>query len=298
MIFLKQLERYKNLLLISFLLVSFYVNSQSMHYVKKGIILSSKDSVSLPYVNIYNETYKKGTVTNEMGRFLLELPDSLRNSEITFSSIGFLTKKMTFNSIVDTVFLTPSTVTLKEITISNKTPSFEKIVDGIYDNLKKNYSNKRHLLKAFYRQTVIKDSAYLRIVEADVDIQEYGVKKSLNRDRVRVNYYRRTDNNRTQRHNRLWKSAKLMSSFIKGVNINELVRIQKENFISHFAKTKSYNIYHKNILKDFVFDYEYSTFLNNEPVYVFTFYNKDLEGIELNDHQLSRIYVMLLIMQC
>lgn len=282
----------KTCLVALFFLYCLFSFSQNSNIHKKGVVVSKLDSVGLAYINVYSEINKIGTVTNEMGSFLLELTDSLINSEITFSSIGFLTKRIKFNKISDTVFLIPATETLKEITISNKIPKFEKIIDSIYVNLKKNYSNRRYLLKTFYRQTTIKDSAYLRIIEADVDIQEYGIKKPLDRDRIKVNYYRRSNNNLTEKHNRLWKTLKVMSSFITNTRgINELVWIQQENFIDHFAKTKAFNIYYKNLLKSFVFDYEYTTYINKQPVYVFTFYNKSLEGLELTENQLNRIYV-------
>ena len=271
---------------------SFNINSQISSTFKKGVILNKLDSTELRFANIYSDFYKIGTVSNEMGEFLLSLPDTISNKEISVQALGFITRRVDFNKLKDTVFLTPSIEILKEITISNKTPKFEKIIDSIYVNLKKNYSNKRYLLKTFYRQATIKDSAYLRIIEADVDIQEYGIKKPLDRDRIKVNYYRRSNNNLTEKHNRLWKTLKVMSTFITNTRgVNELVWIQQENFIDHFAKTKAFNIYYKNLLKSFVFDYEYTTYINKQPVYVFTFYNKSLEGLELTENQLNRIYV-------
>lgn len=276
----------KKILKIFFLIICINTYSQNKFHEIKGVVFNKIDSTSLPYVNIYSDEYKIGTVTNELGEFLLSIPDTIKNKNITFSSLGFLNKKIEIENITDTIFLLPSTEMLDEIKISSNKPIFKNLVDSIYDRLKDNYSNKRHLLKAFYRQTTIKDSSYLRIIEADIDIQEYGIKKQLDRDRIKVNQYRRSDDKMSTNYKRNWQ---LLNKMIGGKN--ELVWIKKGDFIYNFSKAKEYAFYHKNILKSYNFDYEYTTSINNNPVYVFSFYAKSLEGIHLTESQLSKIYI-------
>lgn len=276
----------KNLLGITILLFCINTFSQNNYYEKKGIVLSKIDSTSLPYVNIFSDIYKIGTVTNELGEFLLSIPDTITNKIITFSSLGYLTKKISIDNINDIIYLSPSTEILNEVFISNNTPKFEKLVDSIYDRLKDNYSNKRHLLKAFYRQTTIKDSSYLRIIEADIDIQEYGITKQLDRDRIKVNQYRRSDDKMSTRYKKNWELASKLFG-----EKNELVWVKKEDFINNFAKTKEHTFYHKNILNSYNFTYEYSTAIDNNQVYVFSFYMKSLKNVPLLDNQLSKIYI-------
>lgn len=266
----------------------FYVSSFSQIKLidTKGIVLNSIDSTSLPYVNIYSDFYKIGTVTNELGEYLLSVPDTISNRIITFSSIGFLSKKINIENIKDTVFLSPSFEFLNEITISNKTPRFEQLVDSIYNRLKNNYSNKRHLLKTFYRQTTIKDSSYLRIIEADINIQQYGITKQLDRDRIKVNQYRRSDDKMSTRYKINWNLASKLFG-----EKNELVWLKKTDFINTFSKGKGYAYYHKNIVEEHKFNYEYSTSIDSARVYVFSFYNKRYENIPLSESQLSKIYI-------
>lgn len=276
----------KIILKIFFCLICVNTISQTNTLVKKGIVLSKIDSTSLPYVNIYSDIYKIGTVTNELGEFLLSVPDTITNKIITFSSLGFLSKKINIDNINDVIYLSPSTEILNEVFISNNTPKFEKLVDSIYDRLKDNYSNKRHLLKAFYRQTTIKDSSYLRIIEADIDIQEYGITKQLDRDRIKVNQYRRSDDKMSTRYKRNWELASKLFG-----EKNELVWVKKGDFINNFAKTREFSVYYKNILDRYNFTYEYTTAIDNNPVYVFSFYMKSLENVLLLDNQLSKIYI-------
>lgn len=277
----------KTILRITLLIFCINSYSQIKHYTKQGVILNKTDSTAIPYVNIYSDTYKIGTVTNEIGEFLLNIPDTISDKTITINSLGFLTKKISLDKFTNQIYISPSTEILDEIQISTKTPKFEKLVDSIYTNLKKNYSNKRHLLKVFYRQTAIKDSSYLRIIEADIDLQEYGIKKPSDRDRIKVNNYRRSNDKMSSRYKKLWAIASKMFG-----EKNELVWVNKGNFIKIFSKTKEYSLYHKNILKNYVFDYEYTTSINSDPVYVFTFYKKSLDGIvPLENQQLSRIYI-------
>jgi len=260
--------------------------SQTNELTIKGFVFDTEKKSPLPYVSIFNQANKIGTVSNELGQFILRFPDSIADKSVTFSSLGFKNKTISFFDIKDTVFLEPSVQELATVKISNNKPNIKQILAEVYNNLKKNYSNKRHLLKAFYRQTVVKDSMYERIIEADIDIQEYGVAKQLDRDRIKVNQYRRSNNLLSTKYKFYWKMAsKLLSKK------NEMVWLKKTNFITNFSKNKAYNVYHKTILDNYIFEFDSMTSIDNNLVYIFTFYSKDFEKIPLTENQLSKIYI-------
>ncbi|MCF6168566.1 hypothetical protein [Lutibacter sp.] len=270
-------------LLALFLYIS--VVSQTVQTIKKGLILNKVDSTAMPFVNIYSDIYKIGTVTNELGEFILSVPNTILNNEITISCLGFFNKKISFDKMKDTIFLSPSVEILKEVIVSNNTPRFSSVVDSIYARLKNNYSNKRHLLKAFYRESAIRDSMYVRIIEADIGIQEYGIKKTLDRDRIKVYQYRRGNNLQSSWQRKFIKVASRIFS------MNQMVWLKNNDFIKNFSKNEKYKVYYKNILNNFIFDYHSTTTINNTPVFVFSFYSKDFKNLNLTENQISKIYV-------
>jgi hypothetical protein len=54
----------------------------------------------IPYVNIGIKESKTGTVSSVDGNFSLQIPDSLTNDTLTFSSVGFEDKKISIRDIV------------------------------------------------------------------------------------------------------------------------------------------------------------------------------------------------------
>lgn len=275
----------KKTIFLVFLLVGFYSTAQN-NFIK-GTVLNSVDSLPLAYVNIYCNTYKFGTITNELGEYLLNYPDSLTSFKVSFSSIGFSSKELLLEDIKDTIYLQPSQIMLDEVVIRNVNTDIEFVLDKVYENIKNNYSNKRHLLKAFYRQVGIqtKDSSYLRVIEADIGIQEYGILKALDRDRIKINHYRKSDDKITKK----WylKVVEKMSS-----HPNFLFWLKKKDFVKNFVKYKNYHMHYKNILKNYEFEFlEYQN-LKDDLVAVYSFYPKSRKGI-INEEHKSKLYINL-----
>jgi len=73
--------------------------SKNECYTVTGVVLDSKQSISIPGVNISNLDNYQGTVTDSAGRFILKIP-SIQN-RIKFSSIGY--KSVTIDIANDTI---------------------------------------------------------------------------------------------------------------------------------------------------------------------------------------------------
>jgi len=103
----------KKIILLSLVLKIIMVSAQE----KKIKILNSENKKPISYANIKFLKSKKGTFSNEKGIFLIN------NNEIDsllISVLGYEDKVLSVSKIKDTVFLIPKTITLKEITLSNK----------------------------------------------------------------------------------------------------------------------------------------------------------------------------------
>lgn len=87
-------------------------------------ILDADTQEPIPYVNIGVFKKKFGTVTDENGRFALQIPESMRNESLSFSSIGYellslSIKKLTQHPPAE-IFMIPKTSSLKEVTVISK----------------------------------------------------------------------------------------------------------------------------------------------------------------------------------
>lgn len=103
----------KKIILFSLVLKVLIVNAQK----KEITILNSENKKPISYVTIKFLKSQKGTFSDEKGIFLIS------NNEIDsllISVLGFEDKVLSVSKIRDTIFLIPKTITLKEITLSNK----------------------------------------------------------------------------------------------------------------------------------------------------------------------------------
>ena len=254
----------------------------------KGVILNKTDSLPLAYINIYSDTYKFGSISNELGAFLLSYPDSIQKFDITISSLGFLTKIMPNTEVKDTIFLQESSIQLDEIVVGRSNNDINVVLTKAYDNIKNNYSNKRHLLKAFYRQTAINtvSNDYLRIIEADVGLQEYGILKALDRDRIKIYHYRKSEDH--IEHQLIEKMAKTMFA-----GPNDLAWMKRYDFVKNFVKYKDHSLNYNNILDKYHFEFKEYQSINNSLVAVYSFYHKDYITSNVPENLKSKLYINL-----
>lgn len=113
----------KYLLMVILLSLSFTALSQE-HLNLHGEIKDSLKIVPVEYVNIGLFEQNIGTVSNENGKFSLDVPMDYLNDSLTFSRIGYTTKKICINDLllesVDLIQLVPKLTELKEVEIKTK----------------------------------------------------------------------------------------------------------------------------------------------------------------------------------
>lgn len=113
----------KYLLMVILLSLSFTALSQE-HLNLHGEIKDSLKIVPVEYVNIGLFEQNIGTVSNENGKFSLDVPIDYFNDSLTFSRIGYTTKKICINDLllesVDLIQLVPKLTELKEVEIKTK----------------------------------------------------------------------------------------------------------------------------------------------------------------------------------
>lgn len=105
----------KSVIVIFVLSISFgLVNALTI----KSTILNAKTKECLVYANVMVSNISKGTSTDEGGTFILNLDESLLDSILIISHVGFKTKRMTVRGLGGVIYLEPKEYELNEVVVA------------------------------------------------------------------------------------------------------------------------------------------------------------------------------------
>lgn len=143
------------LFLIGFSKISIAQNAPNI----KGLLLDAKNNTPLAYANVAILNKSGGSITNEMGKFSLDVSNLEANDSISFLYIGYETKNISVAT-----FKTNTTIYLKE-EVFNLTETFvfaedkdpEKIIKKVLENKDKNYQKITKKSQVFIRTQSISD---------------------------------------------------------------------------------------------------------------------------------------------
>ncbi len=153
---------YKIFLLVSF--SSFYSNAQSIN----AKLLDSISQVPIPFatISINNDS---GVISNNTGEFSLYLnKKASKKDSLTIRCLGYESKRFLIKTFHDSiVLLSPKSIELDEVLLSNKNYSTEEIIEKVKENLSHNYDFNFIKSKLFYRS-----SYFTKILKNDVTIKK------------------------------------------------------------------------------------------------------------------------------
>lgn len=219
----------------------------------KGETRDSLSKVEIPYVNIYFLKSNEGTSSNTIGNFSIQISKRNLSDTLVFSAIGYRLLKLSvvemINRSTQTFFLEEDILPLDEVTVS-AIPAAD-IIKRAMVGRKNNYMVIPHKLSGIYRITDQEDGAYVRLLEAAVDIYDSNYLKKNSRI---VDYLglRQSKDFRTYK----WKLNKLNTR-----NVDELL---KPDLIKRPTRATHSN----GFKKGFFYKLEKYALLNNEEVYV------------------------------
>ena len=134
------------------------------------------------------------TVTNQEGRFVLKIPDSLQQEQIKISHIGYHLRKLPvalFTQGTPEVYLDEAVVQLQEAVVRYVSP--QKIIRELLDNRTNNYARQSAHLTAFYREGVEYENTFASLTEGVCTIYKSGF-GSGGEDQVKLLKMRKIDN--------------------------------------------------------------------------------------------------------
>ena len=123
----------------------------------KGVVVDILTRQPIPYVSIYTKNTDSvlGSMSNEQGQFSINFSfNTLFLSHINYEKIEL--KK---GNIQDTIFLTPSTVLLNEVVVSNRQPKWiNNVLSRVIKNKGNNYQTLEKTLSYNYETYTLTDS--------------------------------------------------------------------------------------------------------------------------------------------
>lgn len=153
-----------------------------------GKVVNGDNGKVLPFATVEATGSNIATVTNLDGEFSIKIPKDATVSELKISSIGFSNTMVSLTSLTGNkskkISLEPSSVQLEEITVRPK-DALELMAD-VLDNIRDNYSNDPMMMRAFYRETILKNKNYASISEAVVDIYKGSYINNFQADQVKL----------------------------------------------------------------------------------------------------------------
>lgn len=150
----------------------------------------SGDPIAYGAVGVLNSTI--GTITNQSGDFRLIIPDSLINSKLKFSHVGYQSQEIELSFLTEQhiVFtLAPKVIPLQEVVVRIVNPA--EVLRTMWLKRSENYSNTPVHITAFYREGIDHKNKNLSLTEAVLEIYKTGYQSGDKNDQVKLIKMRR-----------------------------------------------------------------------------------------------------------
>ena len=233
-----------------------------------GAIYDKNDSIPLSFVNIYIKNKPIGTITNDLGQFNFHFADSLINDTLCISSIGYKILKYRLSDMLIrdhiNIYLDTCNYSINGIYVMPKGQDAYTIVKNAIKKIRKNYPQKIYYLEAFYREISMRDDKYSRLLEASIDIQDYGYDTPISFQKVQINEVRKSiDYLKYDLKSKVYKFIYGDKNLLISTLREDLVRSLNSNNYLNFLSNLNFNRYS--------FKLSNCKYLDNKLVYVIEF---------------------------
>ncbi|WP_297337127.1 carboxypeptidase-like regulatory domain-containing protein [Algoriphagus sp.] len=224
-----------------------------------GKVVDSKDNSSIENVSIYIRDSNQGTFSNEEGNFIFTFDGDI--TSIIFQIIGYKPVEILISEVSDnmTIRMDQDPYFLQEVLI--EADSSLQIMQNAFSRIKQNYPNKQHLLKAYYRESVLRDDNYVRFLDAAIGINDFSYRSDPLRRKIEVYNLRKSKNFVEES-----LIQKLFALFLSDEN-DFLISLNFRDILRRYHREPSY---FRGINKDLLsfFDFKVDSIFKNgmEPV--------------------------------
>jgi len=240
----------------------------------KAQVISGKSNTPISYCNIFLEKGDIGTITNDDGWFELILDKTRNDSDsITFSAIGYQTKKILIKDIktsietTDKIILSQDEYFLNEVVVeSTKILGADLIVKKTIQNKKSNLDENHNKLNLYYRTYHKEENETIKKIEGIVDLYSpYGYSRNYNFKQYAQNHYAE-----------ILQSINHISSKSSGIPLLQ--------FYYFDIMSDSESMFQSKNLKKYNFELVNISSYNSDSVYVISFDKKILKHGTFNNY--------------
>ena len=231
---------------------------ETTEYLQFSGIVVSESGESLVFATLSVNNTNISTITNSDGEFTLKIPKELTDVKITVSYIGYFKKVVSISDFKkeDTrIVLKASAVELSEISLVLPKDA-KSLVLTTFRKKGENNLNERALMTAFYRETIKKRKKNVSLAEAIVSVYKQPY-TSMRRDYIKLLKARKSTD---------YSKLDTLALKLQGGPFNAL-------YID-LMKYPEY-MFSDDVIDLYTFSYGQSTTINEKPVFVVTFKQRD-----------------------
>ncbi len=153
----------------------------------KGRVIADDSRTPLEYASVTISNTNISTVTNQDGYFSLRIPISAKNYKIKVQHLGYDNISLPLITLIgkddNEIRMRIGSIRLDEVEIVSG--DGKDLVKEALQLVSKNYDNDANMMVAFYREAIKKDSKYLSLVEAVLDVYKASY-ISFSNDQARI----------------------------------------------------------------------------------------------------------------
>jgi len=231
---------------------------EATEYLQFSGMVVSESGESLVFATLSVNNTNISTITNSDGEFTLKIPKELTDVRITVSFIGYFKKVVSISDFKkeDTrIVLKASAVELSEIRVVLPKDA-KSLVRTTFRKKGENNLNERTLMTAFYRETIKKRKKNVSLAEAIVSVYKQPY-TSMRRDYIKLLKARKSTD---------YSKLDTLALKLQGGPFNAL-------YID-LMKYPEY-MFSDDVIDLYTFSYGQSTTINEKPVFVVTFKQRD-----------------------
>jgi hypothetical protein len=132
-----------------------------------GQIIDSASHKPLAYSTIKIENTTQGIISNEAGYFQLLVPDSLKNSHLSISYLGYKSYRNSISALMNksnVIKLSESKIAINELIIRQITP--ETIIKRAIRRIEHNYPIEPFISNGYYREVLKENGIFIQYLES------------------------------------------------------------------------------------------------------------------------------------
>ncbi|WP_394974508.1 carboxypeptidase-like regulatory domain-containing protein [uncultured Croceitalea sp.] len=232
-----------------FLTLFFFLGICSLY---SQIVYDTINTEPVALVDIFNKETNEGTISNDDGKFSVEVFNTKKKLSLQLSKLGYETKTIEVISefLRDTIYLIPKEIVLDEVVLRNFSPK-DTLIKAI-KNIDKNYFYENYNPFGFYRESLKEDNSGVSLIEVSFLSQFSSKNKEDISYDVEILQGRQTKNLMSM-------DFEIVGGMLQILYLSDLVR--QKNLFFDIKNLEEYNISYEGYIPETESEGVYSIFL-------------------------------------